>query len=124
MGLLQQKVRKFKDELGTLLHTIVKEEKKHVVAYGAGIRSSLLLNLLQNSGELIDYVVDGNDRKHGFYLPGAHIKICSPSILNIDHPDYVLLLALSYVDEILAQQSQYRQAGGKFIIPLPELKVI
>ena len=74
--------------------------------------------------KIIDYVVDRSTVKQGLYTPGTHLKIEAPEKLLVDMPDYVLLLTWNFVDEILAQQSQYRQLGGKFIVPIPELKIV
>jgi hypothetical protein len=61
--------------------------------------------------------------KQGYYTPGTHLKIFAPEKLLEERPDYCLLLSWNFADEILNQQAAYRQAGGKFIIPIPELKV-
>jgi hypothetical protein len=100
------------------------KEGKRIAAYSAGIKASTLLNVAKLDEQLIDFVVDGNPHKHGRYMPGVHLRVEPPVALLERMPDYTLLLALDFVDEILEQQSEYRQRGGRFIIPFPKLKLI
>ncbi|MCZ7627715.1 MAG: hypothetical protein M5U19_00765 [Microthrixaceae bacterium] len=74
--------------------------------------------------ELVDFVVDRNVHKQGLLMPGVHIPIRDPSALLEEQPDYLLLLAWNFKDEILAQQEEYRQRGGRFIVPIPRPEVL
>lgn len=111
------------DSLRTFLRGL-RDNNKTIAAYGAGIKASTLLNYSQVGKELIDFVVDSNPCKQGHFLPGVHLPIYSPRKLMEEMPDYVLLLALDLTDEVLEQQAEYTKAGGRFIIPVPELKVV
>ena len=57
-------------------------------------------------------------------MPGVDIPVCDPARLLEDRPDYVLLLALDHIEEVLEQQGPFRKAGGKFIVPVPEPRIV
>jgi hypothetical protein len=84
----------------------------------------MLLNTTGLGADLIDFVVDRNVHKQGRYVPGVRIPIQDPKALVAEMPDYVLLLAWNFRDEILAQQEEYRHRGGRFLIPVPEPEVV
>lgn len=102
----------------------LKREGKRIAAYGASAKGSTLLNYFGIGGETLDYVVDRSTEKQGRYTPGTHLRILPPAHLASDKPDYLLLLSWNFLDEVLAQQAAYRSAGGKFIVPVPEVRVV
>jgi len=102
----------------------LKGEGKRIAAYGASAKGSTLLNYFGIGGETLDYVVDRSTEKQGRYTPGTRLRILPPSHLAADKPDYLLLLSWNFLDEVLAQQAAYRAAGGKFIVPVPEVRVV
>lgn len=95
-----------------------------IAAYGAAAKGTTLLAFVGLGSETIDFVADRSTVKQGFYTPGTHLPIVSPDELVRRMPDYVLLLAWNFAEEIMAQQSAYRQRGGHFIVPLPEVRIV
>lgn len=101
----------------------LKAQQKRIAVYGASAKGSTLLNYFGIGSEMLDFVVDRSTVKQGRYMPGSQLRIYDPEKLTDEMPDYVLLLTWNFADEILQQQSEYRRRGGKFIIPVPDVKV-
>jgi SAM-dependent methyltransferase len=101
-----------------------KQGGKRIAAYGASAKGTTLLNYCGIDGDLIDFVVDRSPHKQGRYTPGTHLKIEAPQALYDRRPDEVLLLSWNFADEILEQQAEYRTQGGRFIVPVPQLRVV
>ncbi|WP_397568787.1 class I SAM-dependent methyltransferase [Schlesneria sp. T3-172] len=121
-GQFGARVESLRQSLTGLL-TDLKSQGKSIAVYGASAKGSTLLNYFGIGADVLDYVVDRSTIKQGLYTPGTRLKICDPARLVEDQPDYCLLLTWNFADEILKQQSAYRQQGGKFIIPIPEVRV-
>ncbi len=117
------KVEKLRKDLLALLKKL-KGEGDRIAVYGASAKSTTLLNYFGIGKETIDYVVDRSPAKQGRFTPGTHLEIFAPEKLMKDRPDYTLLLAWNFANEVLAQQDAYRKAGGRFIIPIPELQIV
>lgn len=95
-----------------------------LAAYGAAAKGATLLNFCGLGREAIDFVADISPHKQGRYMPGVHLPILQPEVLRERRPDSLLLLAWNFADEIMAQQSAYREVGGRFLIPIPEPRMV
>jgi SAM-dependent methyltransferase len=109
-----------------LLATVrgLKESGSRIAGYGAAAKGTILLNSTGIGADLIDFVVDRNVHKQGRLVPGVRIPIDDPSRLESEMPDYLLVLAWNFKDEIMRQQDGYRRRGGRFLIPVPEPVVV
>jgi len=95
-----------------------------LAAYGSAAKGATLLNYCGIDCRMIGFVADRNPHKQGKLMPGVHIPIVPPQFLMATRPDYVLLLTWNFADEILAQQAEFRDAGGRFIIPIPDVQIV
>ncbi len=102
----------------------LRQSGHRVVGYGAPAKGNTLLTYLNLGSDKLDYICDKSPFKQGRYTPGMHIPVVPPSRLTSDRPEYVLLLAWNFQDEVLQQQTAYRELGGKFITPVPEVRII
>jgi SAM-dependent methyltransferase len=119
----ETRVLQLRERLVALLNDL-KASGRGLAAYGASAKGATLLNFCGIGRGLIDFVVDRSTVKQNKLTPGTHLPILQPEALLARKPDYVLLLTWNFADEILAQQAEYRKMGGKFIIPVPEARIV
>lgn len=116
-------VESTRTQLLALLHKL-HVEGKSIAGYGAPAKGNTLLNYCGIDTQLLPYTVDKNPLKVGKYTPGMHIPVLPVTALLEQQPDYVLILAWNFADEIMHQQREYRARGGHFIIPIPKPKIV
>ena len=112
-----------RDDLHELLVRL-RAEGATIAGYGAAAKGSTLLNYVGIDTNLVEFVVDRNVHKQGTYMPGTNQPVLAPEALLERRPDYVLLLAWNFADEIMAQQEEYVAGGGRFIVPVPTPEVV
>lgn len=119
----------FADRVGALKRDLleflirVKGERRSVAGYGAPGKGNTLLNYCGIRADLVAYTVDRNPYKQGKFLPGSHIPIYPPGRIRETRPDYVLILPWNLRDEIMEQLSYIREWGGRFVVPIPVVRV-
>jgi SAM-dependent methyltransferase len=118
-----RRVQTLKERLAAMLDEL-KASAKSIAAYGAAAKGSMLINYVGIGKDHIDFVVDRNVHKQGKFMPGKHLPVLAPEKILEAMPDYVLILPWNFKDEILHQQQEYRERGGKFIVPIPEPAVV
>lgn len=116
-----EQVHRVKRELLKFL-IAARERGKTVAGYGAPGKGNTLLNYCGIRTDLLDYTVDRNPHKHGKFLPGTHIPIFPPERIRETRPDYVFILPWNLKDEIMSQLSYVREWGGRFLVPIPEVR--
>ena len=118
-----ERVDALRTELLALLD-LLREQGHTIAAYGAAAKGAVLLNAFDIGRDRIDFVVDRSEYKQGRFMPGVHLPIDAPERLLADQPDEVLLLVWNFADEVLEQQREYLERGGRFIIPAPHPTIV
>jgi len=102
----------------------LKAKGKRIIGYGASGRATVHINFCKFNSEIIEYIIDESHERQGRFIPGMHIPIVPPSELRKGNPDYALLFAYNYFDEVMEKERDFIKRGGRFIIPLPYPKII
>jgi SAM-dependent methyltransferase len=102
----------------------IKAEGSRLAGYGAPAKGNTLLCFLEIGPDTVDYIADRSPLKQGRYTPGTHIPVVPAQRLVEDQPEYTLLLAWNFAEEVLRQQSEYRERGGRFILPVPKVEIV
>ena len=119
----EEKVKETKRKLlEFLIHA--RRDGRTVVGYGAPGKGNTLLNYCGIGTDFLDYTVDRSPHKQGRYTPGTHIPICHPDKIRETKPDYILILPWNLEKEITESMSFVKEWGGKFVVPIPEVRVL
>jgi 2-polyprenyl-3-methyl-5-hydroxy-6-metoxy-1,4-benzoquinol methylase len=118
-----QRVTNLKLRLMSILGQL-KAAGHSIAGYGAAAKGCTLMSYMEIDASLIDFIADKNTHKQGLYTPGNRIAIVHPDQVLEKMPDYLVIFPWNFADEIMTQQQEYHRRGGKFIIPLPEPKII
>jgi SAM-dependent methyltransferase len=108
----------------TRLVADLKSAKRRVAAYGASAKGATLLNYCGIDAASIDFIADRSTHKQGKLMPGARIPIEPPEVLRERRPEYCLLLTWNFAEEIFAQQREYVEGGGRFVVPVPDVRIV
>ncbi len=118
-----QRVNHIRTELPALLRKL-KAQGKRIIGYGASAKGNTLLNTCGITTKELDYIIDNTPFKQNKIAPGSWIPVRPPEMLLKDQPDYALLLAWNFAPEIIKRETEFQKRGGRFIMPIPEPKVL
>ncbi|MBI4349903.1 MAG: class I SAM-dependent methyltransferase [Elusimicrobia bacterium] len=116
-------IQRSRDELVRLL-TDLKKQGKRVVGYAATSKSTTINNYCGITSDLVEYISDTTPVKQGRYSPGTHIPVKPYADFRARYPDYALLYAYNHAAEVMAKESEFMEAGGKWIVYVPKVKIL
>lgn len=115
-----KKIEKLRKKLVPLLLSL-RHKKKSIVGFGAPAKGNILLNYFGIDKKILDYIVDSTSYKQFRYTPGNHLQVLPEETIYIERPDYLLVLAWNFSDEIVKKHKNFK---GKFILPMPKIKIV
>ncbi len=116
-------IKERKKSLNDFLNEL-KSRKKSIAGFGAPAKATTLMYEFGLKDDILDFIVDDSPLKQGLYSPGLHIPVLPSSSIKSLKPDYLLILAWNFADSIIKNNEEFSHSGGKFIIPLPNLRII
>jgi hypothetical protein len=102
----------------------LKSQGKRLIGYGASAKGNTLLNTCGLSAKELDYIIDNTPFKQNKVAPGSWVPVRPPETLLREQPDFALLLAWNFAPEIVGRETEYQKRGGRFIVPIPEPKIV
>ncbi len=120
---LAQIINQNRMRLKNIIDKLISQDKQ-IIGYGAPAKGNTLLNYFKIDKHILKYIVDDSSYKQGLFTPGTHIQVANPNRIVKDKPDYILILAWNFANEIMEKLHWFKKTGGKFIIPIPRPKVV
>ncbi len=120
---LHNAIKRSRESLIKMLHKL-KRQNKRVVGYGATSKSTTVTNYCGITPNLVEFISDTTPIKQGKFSPGTHIPVRSYQEFTNNYPDYALLFAWNHAQEIMAKEENFRGSGGKWLVYVPEIKVL
>lgn len=118
-----EQVERRKAQLQGVLRRL-KSQGKRIAAFGAPAKATTLMYHFGIGGDLLDFIVDDSPLKQGLYSPGHHIPVLPASAIDERRPDYLLILAWNFADSIIGNHRAFLGGGGRFIVPLPQVRIV
>lgn len=112
-----------KEKLIRLLKSL-KSSGAKIAGYGAPAKGNTLLNYVGINNKILEYIVDDSPYKQGLFTPGTHVPVIDATLFKKDSPDFLIVLAWNYAESIISKCQDFQSRGGKFIIPVPEPKIL
>jgi len=120
---LHKAIKRSREALIKMLREL-KRQNKRVVGYGATSKSTTVTNYCGITPELVEFISDTTPIKQGKFSPGAHIPVRAYQEFTSNYPDYALLFAWNHAQEIMAKEENFRRSGGKWLVYVPEIKML
>ena len=120
---LRRNIQRSREQLMTLLREL-RSQGKRVVGYGATSKSATVTNYCGITSELVEFISDTTPIKQHRFSPGAHIPVRPYQEFVADYPDYALLFAWNHAEEIMAKEDRFQSTGGRWILYVPEVRVL
>lgn len=117
-----ERIQKQREEIQRFVDAI-KSNNRSIAAFGAPAKATTLLHHLGLNADIIDFVVDESPLKQGLFVPGLGIPVVKPEVLYEENPDYCVVLAWNFADDIIQRHKRYGEEGGFFVVPLPSIRV-
>jgi hypothetical protein len=114
--------RRLRTEIPEFLATLTRAGRT-VAGYGAAAKGVVLANYCGIDAKLLPFVADRSPHKQGKWMPGVHIPVVAPEVVNEKRPDHLIVFAWNFFDEIAGQLEGYQRSGGGFILPLPKPRI-
>ena len=116
-------IRQIRAELPSLIRQLGADGQR-IAGYGAPAKGNTILNVCGLGPGDLEFCMDTTELKQGKVLPGTHVPVRSPAYASAHLPDYYLLLAWNYAEEIIQKELAFRNGGGRFIKPIPRPSIV